>query len=848
MRNYNKAERRTNAMKKRLTASLLTLILTAGVVCAGFSFFSFVSQTIYEESTAHLVEIFHQANQTLNNLVSVNWSRMRMWAPYLETAHSESDIAAYINKAREESNFTDFYFISRDGNYLTPEGKSGYLDLRAKLSDLILDNQPVVINSVVPDKPEIMVFAIPTEPGCYQDFDYEAIAITFNNSDMVEALKISAFAGQASTFAILPDGRVAVDNGSEDMKDVRNIFAFLEKSDRITTADLDTLEAEFLAGNSGDMVFDANGKDYYLIYEPADFQDWTVLGIVPTDVVNASMNKLQSATMLVVSVIVITLAVILLLLIIQQNRQKLKRKDNELFARDELFSKLSTNVDDVFLMVDAKSLTVEYVSPNIEKLIGISEQSVLDDIFALEHLIKSEDSVHILDQLSEILPGKQREWDREYIHQKTGAYLWFRVIAFCTDIQGENKYILDLSDRTEDKKINQKLADAVHTAENANRAKTTFLNNMSHDIRTPMNAIIGFTNIALKQETKPEVQNCLNKISNSSEHLLTLINDVLDIRRIESGKVKFMPVPVDIRTVADTVLGIMQGFLHDRHIVFCTNLAEPETPYVLADAVRVREVLVNILGNAVKFTDDGGSIDFESSYHPGEDEQHIMVRYRITDTGIGMTKEFVEHIFDEFSQEETNARTQYRGTGLGMAITKRYVDLMGGSIFVISKKGQGSTFTVELPLELTDKKNIHKQDLSITKVKLNGVKILMAEDNDLNAEIAMVQLEELGMKVTRATDGKEAIKIFAENPPDTFDLIFMDVMMPKMNGYETTKAIRAMQNRPDARRIPIIAMTANAFAEDVQASLDAGMNGHIAKPIVMDEVEKAIARNVNRLL
>ena len=835
-------------MKKRLTASLLTLILTAGVVCAGFSFFSFVSQTIYEESTAHLVEIFHQANQTLNNLVSVNWSRMRMWAPYLETAHSESDIAAYINKAREESNFTDFYFISRDGNYLTPEGKSGYLDLRAKLSDLILDNQPVVINSVVPDKPEIMVFAIPTEPGCYQDFDYEAIAITFNNSDMVEALKISAFAGQASTFAILPDGRVAVDNGSEDMKDVRNIFAFLEKSDRITTADLDTLEAEFLAGNSGDMVFDANGKDYYLIYEPADFQDWTVLGIVPTDVVNASMNKLQSATMLVVSVIVITLAVILLLLIIQQNRQKLKRKDNELFARDELFSKLSTNVDDVFLMVDAKSLTVEYVSPNIEKLIGISEQSVLDDIFALEHLIKSEDSVHILDQLSEILPGEQREWDREYIHQKTGAYLWFRVIAFCTDIQGENKYILDLSDRTEDKKINQKLADAVHTAENANRAKTTFLNNMSHDIRTPMNAIIGFTNIALKQETKPEVQNCLNKISNSSEHLLTLINDVLDIRRIESGKVKFMPVPVDIRTVADTVLGIMQGFLHDRHIVFCTNLAEPETPYVLADAVRVREVLVNILGNAVKFTDDGGSIDFESSYHPGEDEQHIMVRYRITDTGIGMTKEFVEHIFDEFSQEETNARTQYRGTGLGMAITKRYVDLMGGSIFVISKKGQGSTFTVELPLELTDKKNIHKQDLSITKVKLNGVKILMAEDNDLNAEIAMVQLEELGMKVTRATDGKEAIKIFAENPPDTFDLIFMDVMMPKMNGYETTKAIRAMQNRPDARRIPIIAMTANAFAEDVQASLDAGMNGHIAKPIVMDEVEKAIARNVNRLL
>ena len=835
-------------MKKRLVALLLTLGLAVGVVCAGFTYFGFVSQTIYEESTAHLAEIFHQANQTLYNLVSVNWSSMRMWAPYLETAESEKDIETYVNQAREERKFTDFYFISRNGNYLTLEGEKGYLNLGGQLSALMLEDQPVVANSVVPDQPEIMVFAVPTEQGSYQGFAYEAIAITFNNSDMVEALQISAFAGQAGTFAVLPDGRVVVDNGSEDMKNIRNFFALLEKSDHLTEATIADLEADFLAGNSGDMVFDVNGKDYYLVYEPADFQDWIILGIVPADVVNASMNKLQSSTMFVVSGISIALAMTLLVLVVQQNRQKLKRKDNELFARDELFSKLSINVDDVFLMLDARNLRVEYVSPNIEKLVGISEEEALNDIHELEHLIRRDESVHILDQLSEIQPGEQREWDREYTHQKTGKKLWFRVVVFCTDIQGEKKYILDLSDRTKDKKINQKLEDAVHTAENASRAKTIFLNNMSHDIRTPMNAIIGFTNIALKLEPKPEVKNCLDKISNSSEHLLTLINDVLDISRIESGKVKFAPIPVDIRTVADTVISIMQGFLHDRSIVFQTNLEVPETPYVLADDVRIREVLVNILGNAVKFTEDGGSIDFEVSYHRGEDEQHIMVRYRIADTGVGMTEEFVEHIFDEFSQEENSARTQYRGSGLGMTITKRYVDLMGGTICVESKKGEGSTFTVEIPLELTDVENVQKQDLPIAKVNLSGVKVLLAEDNELNAEIAMVQLEELGVLVTRVSDGKEAVKIFAENPPETFDMIFMDVMMPEMNGYEATAAIRAMKSRPDARRIPIIAMTANAFAEDVQASLDAGMNGHIAKPIVMDEVEKAIARNVNRFL
>ena len=672
-------------MEKRITAMLLSLALIAGLIWAGFVYFGFVTQTIYEESTAHLTEIFHQANQTLYNLVSVNWSRMRMWEPYLGKTESDEEIVDYVNQAREESNFTDFYFISRDGEYLTLTGDRGYLDLRYQLAALILEDQPIVANSVVPDQPEIMVFAIPARQGSYCGFDYEAIAITYNNTDLVDALKISTFDGQASTFAVLPDGRIVVNNGSEDMENIHNLFALLEKAERLTDGEIAALQEDFLSGNSGSIVFDVDGSPYYLVYEPANFQNWTVLGIVPTGVVNSSMNKLQSTTMLVVSGIAIALAVMLLLLVIQQNRQILKRKDNELLARDELFSKLSINVDDVFLMMDANDLRVEYVSPNIEKLVGISEQQVLSDIHEIEHLIRTNESVHILDQLSTVLPGEQREWAREYTHQKTGEELWFRVVVFCTDIQGEKKYILDLSDRTKYKKINQRLEDAVHTAENASRAKTTFLNNMSHDIRTPMNAIIGFTNIAMKHDPKPEVKNCLQKIGESSDHLLTLINDVLDISRIESGKIKFAPIPVDITSVPDTVLSIMQGFLANRNLIFRTNLAIAETPYVMADAVRIREVLVNILGNAVKFTEDGGTIGFEASYHPGGDDRHIMVRYRITDTGVGMTEEFLEHIFDEFSQEENGARTQYKGTGLGMAITKRYVDLMGGTIFVDSK-------------------------------------------------------------------------------------------------------------------------------------------------------------------
>ncbi|MCI6005476.1 MAG: ATP-binding protein [Blautia sp.] len=293
-------------------------------------------------------------------------------------------------------------------------------------------------------------------------------------------------------------------------------------------------------------------------------------------------------------------------------------------------------------------------------------------------------------------------------------------------------------------------------------------------------------------------------------------------------------------------MDITNGFLIDRDLTFTVIRAKPENPYVLADAVRIREVLVNILSNAVKFTNDGGSIRFETDYRPGADERHIIVHYRVTDTGVGMSEEFVKHVFEEFVQEDNGARTQYKGTGLGMAISKQYVELMGGTISVESRKGIGSTFTVELPMELTDAETVGKQVMPNANTNLTGVKVLMAEDNDLNAEIAIIQLEECGMQVTLAVDGKQVVEVFADSPEGTFDVILMDIMMPQMNGYEATRAIRNLADRPDGRTIPIIAMTANAFAEDVQASMDAGMNAHLAKPLQMDEVVKTIAGNLNK--
>ena len=406
-------------------------------------------------------------------------------------------------------------------------------------------------------------------------------------------------------------------------------------------------------------------------------------------------------------------------------------------------------------------------------------------------------------------------------------------------------YYVYQKSKAEEQKQKQLLMTAAEEADAANKAKSAFLLSISHDIRTPMNAIIGFTNIALHQNTVSDIHDSLEKVQQSSNHLLSLLNDVLDFSRIESEKVTISPEPVDITQLTDNVQAIMNGLLYNRDLKFEVHRESLKNPYVLADVVRIREVLVNLLGNAVKFTKDGGEITLDISSYPGADEKHIITRYVVRDNGIGMSEEFQKKLFDPFSQEDyANARTLYKGTGLGMAITKKYVDMMGGSIAVESKKGVGSTFTVEIPMELTEQAIPSEQKQHLHR-DLTGIHVLMAEDNDLNAELATIMLEDAGMTVTRASDGKEVVDLFKNHPRGTYDLILMDIMMPNMDGHQAAKAIRALGiERSDAVTIPIIALSANAFIDDIQESLDSGMNDHISKPINREELIDTITKYI----
>ena len=831
-------------IKIRILTVIAALLLGIGILRCFFVFTDFMAHTIYEESTAHLTEIHHQANQTLYNKVSFNWGVMRMWTPYLERAQSDADVSSFLAQAKEEYQFTDFFFVSRDSSYITLNGERGYLDLGQTLSQLILEQQPIVANSVVPDKPEIMVFAVPTAKGSYQGFDYEAIAITYNNKDLVDSLKISAFEGHGSIFAVLPDGRVVLDSSSADMSGVHNILAMLKNSAGFTAEQITALQKAFAAGKTGNLEFSIHGIAYYMVYGSASFQNWTIIGIVPKSVVNANMNRLQYTTMAVITGIVGILAVTILLLVVQNNRQKLRKKDQQLLAREELFSNLSRNVDDVFLMIDTETSKVEYVSPNVQRILGISPEAVQEDF----HVLCAAGGYNCrsrLDDLMQMERGTQQEWNREFIHQETGESRYIHVTGFINDVQGAKKCIVDLSDRTGEHQTTLAVEAALEVAEKANKAKTDFLSNMSHDIRTPMNAIIGITTLMKNELHEPEkLAEHLGKLETSGQLLLGIINDILDMSRIESGKttlnVEKMNLPRQISQL-DSVIRQQAG---QRRQTFTVE-THVQHENVLGDPNRLKQVLMNILSNAVKYTPNGGHIRLEID-ELTHTEHYTKYRFVVQDNGIGMSEEFQKTLFEPFTREEKSGTNKVQGTGLGMAITKSIVDLMGGTIHVESTTGKGTQFEVVLEFPIDAEADTVQQAQALpeeeeTTSPLSGMKFLCAEDNAINAEILQMLLETNGASCTICSNGQEIVDAFTSVKPGDYDMILMDIQMPVMDGLEATRRIRSGEN-PLGRTIPILAMTANAFLEDMQKSKEAGMDEHLSKPVDISALEQTVKR------
>ena len=829
VKNHN-TNRKKRVVRKRWNAAVL-IALFVGILLTVFQYLGFVSKTVYEESVSHLTEIFHQSDNMLSELTNKNLTYLHIWGEYLQNTSDESEIREYIEKAQEDAGFLDFYFLSADGNYKMATGETGYLGLQENIEDEIRQGNDVITNATVPGKSQLLVFATPRPHGSYQGFEYDAIA--YENSDIVNVLNISAFNGNAQSYVVHPDGRVVVDHSSEAWGEVYNFFGILREHSNMSEKEILKLSEEFKEGHTDAMLINLDGEDYYLVYEKSKPQDWIFLGLVQADIVNASMNVLQRSTVLLVSAVAVCIAGLFIGIILRKNRVNLKRKDTEILYRDELFQKLSMNVDDVFLMLDAKTYKVDYVSPNVEKLLGITVEQIRKDICVLGKLHPGDVEDPEKKYLEEIQVHEQQEWDLEYVHQKTGEHRWFHNVAMGSEVNGKKKYILVLSDRTSDRKMNQALSEAVRAAETANKAKSTFLSNMSHDIRTPMNAIIGFTTLAVSNiDDKERVRDYLGKILSSSNHLLSLINDILDMSRIESGKIHLEETEVSLSEVLHDLKTIISGQIHAKQLELYMDVMDVTNEDVYCDKTRLNQVLLNLLSNAIKFTPAGGTVSVRLREYPGTQRGCELYEIRVKDNGIGMSQKFVQKIFSPFERERTSTVSRTQGTGLGMAITKNIVDMMGGTIEVQTEQGKGTEFIIRLPLR------IQPENHRIEKIaELEGLKALVVDDDFNTCDSVTKMLVKVGMRSEWTLSGKEAVLRARQSVEmgDAFHAYIIDWRLPDMNGIEVTRQIRSLGDDT-----PIIILTAYDWSDIEVEARAAGVTAFCAKPMFMSDIRETL--------
>ena len=964
-------------MLKRVLYVLLLAIVVFTACYFGYAYLNNADTLIFMESASHLEEIYSYLGKYISSTNNNSFDSMHLFMTQLEyTLDSGGDdqfVSDMVSAWKENLGFKEFYFISRNGELMSIDGKYKRFDLSSSLVDLMINGRDIMTDVSMPGSDGLTLYAIKCRKHKYRSFNYEAIAVTFSNDNILDLLSISAFDSKSDNYVINGEGRIIFNGSSFRNTENRfyNVVNYLEDNSDLTNQKLLSLEKSWTEGSMITLSTKIEGVPYYVVSVPLEQSGWILVGMVDAGVVNKNINQLQNLTMGLGFSVSALLLVILFSIVVTSYIKTKKRQQDEIMFRDSLFSDLSQNVNDVFVILEEKTDEVVYVTPNIDSVLGVKEEDVKKDITTIDGI--NVDRL-IASNLMELNKKDKISWTQEYLNNDIGETRYLEITAYHTEFGSLKRIVIVISDRSEERKLQNALSASLEIAKNANAAKSNFLANMSHDIRTPMNAIVGYSTLLIKDaDDKNKVIEIGKKITYSSQHLLSLINDVLDMSKIESGRTSLNSDKVDVSEVINNISEIVQVQTKSKKQSFEIKTKGNIPSYIYADKLRLTQILLNLLSNAVKYTEKNGTISLVVEGY-GNNGQTCHLRFIVSDNGQGMSREFIEKIFEPFSRETNSMTNKIQGTGLGMSITKSIIDLMGGTIDIQSELGKGSVFTVDLifsvPLDENDdnffadheitrvlvgddeidvteniqsilsdaglecdaaigglesvdkatrayednnsydviildwkmpdmdgvecvrriRKEIGKDvpifvlssydvseiedeakkagvDLFLPKPfflsnfqrvldtyyqnkanteeegnnsdDFSGVKILVAEDNEINAEIITELLDSIGIKCVIAEDGLEALRVFTEESPDEFDMIFMDIQMPIMDGYESARRIRA-SNNTRAKSIPIIAMTANAFEDDVKASMASGMNAHISKPIDFERLKSII--------
>lgn len=789
--------------------------------------------------------------------------------------------------------------------------------------------------------------------GLYEAYSIEMLQNTYGGATYSDA---------GYSYVLDTDGRIVLSpvrfSSLQIYSNFRQVLESGENSEEAVSEFMGALQD----GVKGSATFAFEGETQFLSFVPLEEKPgWYFITVIPLSMVEKDGTEIVTLTVRMAAVIIIAIVITLALAVSMALLYTKRQRESDLYIRN-IYKAISQNIDTVIFIVDGKTSQVEYVFENAREILGISAGAFTD----LDGGEAGKFQSALQERLCEERPAEKTKWELAYFNDALGRSMCLELTALPVTLRGEVKYIFAATDVTQDRKIQEDLNAAVAAAEQANAAKSRFLSNMSHDIRTPMNAVIGMAKLAkIHIEDRAKVEDCLRKIDISSKHLMDLINDVLDMSKIESGRMTLTAEPFSLPELIKGDLAIVQPQCQAKGQTFAVETRNIRHELLEGDSLRLNQVFLNLTSNAVKFTLEHGAITFIIEELPQRHMGYALFRFQVADTGIGIASEFLPNLFTPFIRESTKTVNHTEGTGLGLPIAKNIVEAMGGQLFVESEEGKGTTFTVELefklppgaedeldgaaalrglrallvgqspadaehlkaylmdlgiktdiaqagieavsaaeggihydlvlmewglvdmdgieaarriravdgtarivlltaydaplleetaelPVDVILQKPIFKSILcrnlaalfsakvsepagSVPQDILAGMRILLVEDNELNREIAVQLFELSGAAVETAEDGLAGAEAFEASEPGHFDAIFMDIQMPVMDGYEATKRIRSSRH-PQAQAVPIIAMSANVFAEDLRASQTAGMNAHTGKPIELDEI------------
>lgn len=838
---------------KRLFLNFIPAGILLGIIFVVFAIFVNTNKNRIVEQNKSYVEdaALQTANRIDDTLLGTRNSLEIIAHLYGDSMTSPQVDLELLNQIAQKAPFEHIAFVTPQGMNISMQDETVDVSDRFYFQDGMQGNSGLaVIFDARTTEQNLVVFYAPLR---YQGEIIGVLVGHYVEEQMRDIITTTYFGVETSTFLCLSNGGVV--SSSSPYGKPQNI---LEAIDAVGNVDAEVYEQLNEAirnetsytytykGNSGEGIA-------HLVQLPQN--DGWLLQTFPSQVTSKMLSNANAAgVVLEMELLLLFVACFLIYLIRSTKKRKelLAEKAKELQYMEWLFSVLTQNTDDVFVLFSQDDFRAEYVSPNLKKVLGL-EPDLLKENARLLALTGVDGKYAFSDEnLKKVMELGSNQADCERRHCITGERRWYHEVVYHMTIQGVDKFLLMLSDRTMERQMNEALNEALNATQAANQAKSHFLANMSHDIRTPMNAVIGFATLLERDYDKPDkVQKYTKKLMASGRHLMDLINDVLDMSKIESGKTTLNIAEFEMWELLEGLMDIMKPQAKAKGHQLEMKVQGDIPKVLLGDKLRIDQILLNLLSNAVNYTPDGGHIVFSIENLDEETANYAHVKFVVTDNGIGMSEDFAKTVFDPFAREITSITNSVLGTGLGMAITKSLVDLMGGTITVQSEVGKGSEFVVELKFAIPkteSQSNIEvidyeyeEKNTEITDVVPHDKEslFLLVEDNDFNAEIMAEILQGEGISCELAINGKEALEMFEQSPEGYYEMILMDVQMPVMNGYEAAMAIRKSEH-PDAEKIPIIAMTAYAFSEDVQNALNAGMNAHIAKPIDVNALKTVI--------